>query len=43
MGFLGGLLGNASEIDTKALQKELEPILIDGERVERAFKIIRDL
>ncbi len=43
MGFLGGLLGNASEIDAQTLQKELEPILIDGERIERAFKIIRDL
>ncbi|MFP4394210.1 MAG: PH domain-containing protein [Anaerolineales bacterium] len=43
MGFLGGLLGNASEIDAKALHKELAPLLIDNERIERAFRIIRDL
>ena len=43
MGLISGLFGNASEIDGKALQKEFEAILVEGERIERAFKIIRDL
>ena len=43
MGVLSGLLGHASEIDVKALEKEFEAILTDGETIERAFKVIRDL
>lgn len=40
---LQGFFGNASEIDARGLQKDLDAILIDGEKVVRAFKIIRDL
>lgn len=40
---LQGLFGNASEIDARGLQKDLDAILIDSEKVIRAFKIIRDL
>jgi hypothetical protein len=40
---LQGLFGNASEIDAKALQKELDALLAEGERLLRAFRIIRDL
>jgi len=43
MGVLSGLLGHASEIDVKALEKEFEAILTDGEQIEKAFKVIRDL
>lgn len=43
MGLLSGLLGNASEVDVAKVEDELERIVIDGERVERAFKIVRDL
>jgi hypothetical protein len=39
---LQGLFGNATEIDAKEL-KEIQPLLIDGEQVDRAFKLIRDL
>lgn len=42
MGFLDGLLGNAAEYSPGEVQKELGPILISGERVEKAYKIIRD-
>ena len=38
-----GLFGNAAEIDAKDLQKDLDALLIEGEQVVRAFKIIRDL
>ncbi len=40
---LQGFFGNASEIDARGLQKDLDAILIDGEKVVRGFKIIRDL
>lgn len=38
-----GLFGNASEIDTKGLQKDLEALLVNDEQVVKAFRIIRDL
>ncbi len=40
---LQGLFGNASEVDTKEIQKDLEAILVDGEQIVRAFRIIRDM
>src|SRR5574338_1424704 len=40
---LQGLFGNASEIDAKNLQRELTAMLIDGEQVVKAFRIIRDM
>ena len=43
MGVLSKLLGNASEIDSQKLEKEFEGILIDGEEINLAFKVIRDL
>ncbi len=38
-----GLFGNATEVDAKALQKDLDALLADGEQVVRAFKIMRDM
>jgi hypothetical protein len=43
MGILDGLMGNASQVDAKELQEELAQVLAPGERVEGAFKIVRDL
>ena len=43
MGLLSGLLGNAAEADVTEVEKNLEQILADGERVERAFQLVRDL
>ena len=40
---LQGLFGNASEVDARELQKDLDAVLVDGERVVRAFRIVRDL
>ncbi len=40
---LQGLFGNASEVDARELQKDLEALLIADEKVVRAFRIIRDL
>lgn len=43
MGIFDALLGNASEVDAKKLYKDLEPIMVEGEEIERAFKVIRDM
>lgn len=43
MSFLNGLLGNASTISKEEAKKELQPILLSGEEVDAAFKLIRDL
>ncbi len=43
MGIISGLLGNASEVDAQKLQRELAPVLIQGEEIHCAFRIIRDL
>ncbi len=40
---LSGIFGNATEIDSKKLAGEFEPVLIDGETIEQAFKTVRDL
>jgi hypothetical protein len=40
---LHGLFGNASEVNTKELQKDLDAILTEGETLVKGFRIIRDL
>jgi hypothetical protein len=43
MGLLSGLLGNASQADVSEVEKDLQHVLADGETVERAFQLIRDM
>ncbi len=43
MSFLNAVFGIASQIDTRELQAEFSPILIQGEEITGAFKIVRDL
>ena len=43
MGLLSGLLGNASQADVEEVEKDLANLLADGEQVERAFQLVRDL
>lgn|SRR5690606_10751440 len=43
MGIFNAILGNASEVTVEAISKEFQPILIDGEHIEKAFKLIRDM
>lgn len=43
MGFLDSIRGNASTAKVEVVEKDLERILADGEKVEAAFKIFRDL
>lgn len=43
MGFLDGLMGNASEIDINEVKKEFAKVLANGETVDKAYKLIRDM
>ena len=43
MGFLDGLMGNASEIENREVESELKDLLTPSEKVEHAYKLIRDL
>ena len=43
MGLLDGLFGNAAEIDASKIQAEFTQILAPGERIEKAYQLIRDL
>lgn len=43
MGLLSALLGDASTTDIADVEETLATILSDGERVEQAFRLVRDL
>ena len=43
MGLLDGLMGNASEIDPAKIEGDLARVLAGGERIEKAYQLIRDL
>lgn len=42
MGLLDGLLGHGSTVDPEKLAQRLDGVLIDGENVRLAYKVIRD-
>ncbi|ALC92038.1 cytoplasmic protein [Bacillus sp. FJAT-18017] len=43
MGFLDGLMGNASEVSLPEVQKEYAKVLAPGESIEKAYKLLRDM
>ena len=43
MGLLSGLLGNASEADSGKTEELLADSLIEGEVIEKAYQVIRDM
>ncbi|MCF0147199.1 MAG: PH domain-containing protein [Clostridium sp.] len=43
MGIFNGLMGNASEINLDSIIKEYTKILAENERIEKAYKLVRDL
>lgn len=43
MGILNGLTGNATDAASDKLSAELAPVLVEGETILRAFKIVRDI
>jgi len=42
MGLFSNLMGHATELDPKELEKDFASVLFDGEQIESAFKIFRD-
>jgi hypothetical protein len=43
MGLLDGLMGNASEIEPSKIAGDFARVLAPGERIEKAYQLIRDL
>lgn len=43
MGFLDGLMGNASELDPSEIEGDFKEILIKNEKIQNAYVLIRDL
>ncbi|MBU5484030.1 PH domain-containing protein [Clostridium sp. MSJ-11] len=43
MGIFDGLMGNASEVTIENVEKEYSKILSSSERVEKAYRLIRDM
>lgn len=43
MGLLGGLMGNASEVNIEEVQKEYANVLAPAENIEKAYKLVRDM
>ena len=43
VGLLDGLMGNASEIDPAQIEGDFARVLATGERIEKAYQLIRDL
>ena len=43
MGLLDGLMGHASEVSVDKIAQEFEPLLVNGEKIEKAFRLIRDM
>ena len=43
MGLFNAILGNASEVTIENVSREFEPILVEGEIIEKAFKLIKDM
>ncbi len=43
MSLLHGILGNASEQDVREIEDELAFLMVEGEEVQKAFTLIRDM
>ncbi len=43
MGLFNAIMGQASEVSVEKLSQEYLPILIQGEHIEKAYKVIRDM
>ena len=43
MGLLSRLMGHGSEVFVEKIKEEFAPVLIEGEQLLKAFKVVRDL
>jgi hypothetical protein len=43
VGIFDGIMGNASEVNVGEIQRDFAKVLASSERIEKAYKLIRDL
>lgn len=43
MGLLNGILGNMSEVTPEEIQKQFGKFLMEDEKIERGYKLVRDM
>jgi hypothetical protein len=43
MGLFDGMMGNASEVNAAEVQREFARVLTSNEKIEKAYKLIRDM
>lgn len=43
MGLFNGIMGNATQHNNESVEKELQGVLVANEKVDLAFKLVRDL
>lgn len=43
MGLFNAILGQASEISIDKIREEFQPVLIPGETIEKAYRVIREM
>jgi len=43
MGLISGLMGHATQVSVDSIKKEFAPILVEGEEIAAAYKLIRDM
>ena len=43
MGLLSGLMGHASAVSIEAVRAEFAPMLVEGEELMMAYKVVRDM
>ena len=43
MGLLSGLMGAASEANLDKVEKQIEAITVEGETIENAYQLVRDM
>lgn len=43
MGLFDGMMGNASEVNVAEIQRDFAKVLAPNERIDKAYKLIRDL
>ena len=43
MGLFNAILGHASEVSVEKISAEFESVLVPGESIQKAYKVIRDM
>lgn len=43
MGLFNAILGQASEVSIEKVREEFQPLIVPGETIEKAYRVIRDM